>query len=277
MIDDMLVIDAHCHASPAPTAGILKTGWGGLYQCTIEELLKRMDKNGVDMAVILPSGNKVFPEDVKILNDWCAKIAKKYSKRLIGFCIINPLHGDFSIKEIERCANLGLKGIGEITPIHHVPIDSPIFDSIVERAQELNMPITIHSDFNCPWNTPERFARLAKKYPKCKLIMAHMGMSPDLIHYVPDIVKDVPNVFLDSSATPELPESVFTRPVRELGKNRVILGSDWPTLSIECELAKIKVAEEYGPVHGWGYKPLTKEEKRHILGLNMAKILKIEI
>lgn len=273
MIDGMFVIDAHTHPYMPR-----KVAWGeGFMEYSPEMLIKRMDEVGIDMAVMLPNGPQDTLDDIRKINDWCSKAMNKYSKRLIGFAKIDITHPDFSTKEMERCVNsLGLKGVGEITPVHHLPIDNPVFFPIMEKAEDLDIPLNIHSDYNKYWCSPERFASLAKRFPRVTLIMAHMGFDCDLEHYTPDVVKETPNVILESSAT-RIPESVFTRPCRVLGKERVALGSDLPTLSIEAQIAMIRVAERYGNVHGWGYAPLTKEEKKHILGLNIAHLLKIDI
>jgi len=53
------------------------------------------------------------------------------------------------------------------------------------------------------------------------------------------------------------------------GPERVIFGSDSPSLSPEVELKKVEIAEK---IYG-----LTKYEKELILGKNVAEILKIKL
>jgi predicted TIM-barrel fold metal-dependent hydrolase len=95
-----------------------------------------------------------------------------------------------------------------------------------------------------------------------------MGMNSDVTFYVADYVKDAPNVYLDTSCTPNEPESVFVVPIRTI-PNRVLFGSDGPTLSVEAELRKLEVAEElYG---------LTPDEKPVILGGNAAGLFRLDV
>jgi predicted TIM-barrel fold metal-dependent hydrolase len=91
-----------------------------------------------------------------------------------------------------------------------------------------------------------------------------MGIVPEMLAHVPDIVKSTPNVIIETSHTPDLPHAVFVNSVRQLGPDRVLFGSDGPIVSVEVNLVKLEVAERlYG---------LTGEEKRAILGENATRV-----
>lgn len=261
MIDNMLVIDAHNHVFR------YKKGAYGHYEQTPETLIKRMDRNGIDKAIIFPGGSVgIESKDFVAANDYIIEAAKKYPDRLFGFCLITPLHEKkFFLEEIERCAKESLKGIKLLPHIHgNYPIDSRLLDPIMEKCSELNLLVTTHSDFNHERCSPYQVVRLAKRFPTVHVIMAHFGMTSDCTHFVPDIVNEVDNLILDTSDSPNLPEFVYARSIRAL-PTRVIFGSDSPGLSQEVELTKIEVASEY-----YG---LTQEEKKRILGENAARIL----
>jgi len=258
MIEGMLVIDMHNHVfKPQKTIY-------GVYGQTPENLIERMDKNGIDKALIYP-GVGITPEEFKEADNYIIEAVKKYSDRLIGGCCVTPLHGQFSLEELERCANAGLRGVKFLPHMHgYYPIDTEIMNPLMKLIDELKMIVTIHSDFDHKRCTPYQIVRLAQRFPQVNIVMAHMGMNSDCTHFVPDLVKDVKNVILDTADTPNLPEYVYARPVRTL-PDRIVFGSDSPTLSPEVELKKIEVAEElYG---------LTKEQKKKILGENAARVL----
>ena len=260
MIDNMLVIDVHNHVFR------YKKGVYGRYEQTPEMLIKRMDRNGIDKAIIFPGGSVGLEhEDFGAANDYIIEAVRKYPDRLLGFCLITPIHEKkFFLEEIERCAKEGLKGIKLLPHIHgNYPIDSKLLDPIMEKCSELNLLATTHSDFNHERCSPYQVVRLAKRFPTVYIIMAHFGMSSDCVHFVADIVNEVDNLILDTSDTPNLPEFVYVRSIRAL-PNRVVFGSDSPSLSPEVELKKIEVAEEY-----YG---LTREEKKRILGENAQKV-----
>lgn len=264
MIDGMLVVDVHNHV------GEFRGVWGLLRQ-TPEELLKRMDKNGIDVSVIFPfPSGLMLHEDFRSANDYILNGAKEDPKRLIPFCTVTPMHGQFAVDEMKRCAEMGAKGIKLYPPGHgFYPLDSPLMDPIMTEAQRLGLVVLTHSDFNTKICTPFHAARLAERFPEVPLIVAHFGEDPDVCHWVPDIVERTPNVILDTSCTPDIPESIYILPIEKIGAERVAFGSDTPTVSPEVNLTKLKVAEElYG---------LTENAKRNILGLTAARILRLDV
>ena len=72
-----------------------------------------MDRDGVDVSVTLGMGWQVHEFAVEA-NDYILESAKAFPDRLIPFCTVNPALGDIAIKELERCADLGARGIGEL-------------------------------------------------------------------------------------------------------------------------------------------------------------------
>lgn len=76
---------------------------------TAEELIASMDKNGIDISVILNIGwtiNDLCIEN----NDYILESIGRYPKRLVGFCTAQPNSGETAIAEIERCAKGGIEG-----------------------------------------------------------------------------------------------------------------------------------------------------------------------
>lgn len=246
-----MIIDIHCHIAEQ--------------EYTTEDEIETMDKFNIDKAAVTYFATSLLqPDDFLKANDFIIRAVKKFSQRLIGFCVVNPLYRDKSLKEIDRCVAQGLKGIKLLPPAHgFYNIDSPIMNPLVEKAIDLDIPIYIHTDFNVKICTPYQLAALAHRYPKAKLIMGHMGIDPEMIRFVPDIVKDLENVYLDISNTPDMPELVVTKPVKILGSHRVLFGSDGPELHPIFPLKKIEMAK------------ISEEDKRNILGNNARRLLKL--
>lgn len=264
MIDGMRVIDAHCHI------GEFRGERHGLRSFSADDLIERMDRCGIDQAIV---AHLIFPlweqEDFKRANNYVIQATWNYPDRLFGLCVVNPKHGAFAQQEVRRCLEAGLKGI-KLQPAQHgcYPIDGELMDPIMKRAEAAGVPVVTHSDFNVRCCTPYQVARLAARYPRVTVVMLHMGIEPDMITQVPEIVGGARNLLLETSQTPDMPHAVFVNPTRRLGADRVLFGSDGPFLAPEVNLAKLEVAErEYG---------LTKEEKRKILGDNAARLFKID-
>ncbi len=135
------IIDMHSHPEPKTDAEI--NTW-----------IKNMDEVGVEKSMVLTmTTGKPFDE-----------IYAKYSKypdRFEVWCGLDfsgykaSTFPDSAVKELERCKNLGAKGIGEIhdkgqglrsgkstAPGLHP--DDPRVDAIWEKAAELHMPVSLH-------------------------------------------------------------------------------------------------------------------------------------
>ena len=261
MLDNNLFIDVHCHLAK-PTVGM----YGKLGQ-TPEELIQRMEENGVDHTVVFSMVNNagLSVEDISRANDYIIEAVNKYPKLLTGFCLTTPRHGDGALKEIRRCVDAGLKGI-KLHPhlLGFYPVDGDLMDPMMELAGTLSLPVLTHSDVNSKRCSPYQVARLAKKFPDITVIMAHWGMDSDYVHFAPQLLVDQKNLYLDTSDTPNLPEFIFSKPSYEV-PDQVLFGSDGPTLAVEVEIAKLRVAE-----NRYGMDP---DGKRKILGDNAARIL----
>ena len=88
---------------------------------TADELIDSMDKAGIDISVIVNLGWTTHELCVET-NDYILESIARYPKRLIGFCTVQPHSHEAALSEIERCAQGGMRGIGEMRP------DMQLFD-----------------------------------------------------------------------------------------------------------------------------------------------------
>ena len=263
MKNGMHIIDVHNHISK-PVPYVAKCHFQSQ-----EQLIKRMDSNGIDKAVVFPRGmSGIGKDEFKVSNDYIIEAINKYPDRFIGFCFVTPVHGDFAIEEMERCAKAGIRGIKLLPHIHgFYDINGSNMDPIIKKAEELNFIVLTHSDFGNKRCTPYQVARLAQRFPKVPIIMAHFGMDSDCVRSIPNLVKDIKNLYVDTSDTPNMPEAIYADSVKVIPDN-VLFGSDTPTLSPEVELYKVEVAQKF-----FG---LTETQKRKILFENTARLFGIK-
>ncbi len=149
--------------------------------------------NGIDEASDMP-GN---------VNDKTAAFAKAYPERLIGFMSLHP-QDPHALDELERCRDdLGLRGIklGANYQIFH-PLAARAL-AIYERAQQYGLPILFHQGTSPVRMAPIRYAHpllmdeVAMRYPKLKIIMAHMGHPWTVDTAV--VIRKHPHVYADIS------------------------------------------------------------------------------
>jgi len=80
---------------------------------TADELIESMDSEGIDISIILNIGWTTQELCIET-NDYIMEAIARFPKRLIGFGSVQPRFPGSAIKEMERCVQGGLRGIGEI-------------------------------------------------------------------------------------------------------------------------------------------------------------------
>jgi predicted TIM-barrel fold metal-dependent hydrolase len=214
-----IVIDAHNHIGTRH--GATQTG---------ADLVAKMDKTGVAKAVIFPFTEGNFTNDaVKTAYD-------QFPDRLIPYCAVNAWQPD-AAAEVRRCVrDWGFKGLKLHPTINGFHLaDSGLVNPLFEEAGDLGIPIIVHGASDL-YNAPPEFAEMARRFPKVKLLMAHMGFFwavDQAIAYA----KELPNLYLETSRAPIFE---ITTAVRELGPNKVIWGTDSPFVDYEWEFKKME-------------------------------------
>lgn len=256
------IVDCHHHF------GIKKTPEGEV-ELTASDLIYRMDKRGIRISVVKHFVSALHTaEDFINANRYVAAAIEAYPDRLVGTVVVNPLMADLALQEIETYARQGFKGV-KLHPMFHgyYDINEGVADDVASLAGDLSLPVFIHSDSSTSICNPYEIVRFAKKFPHTVFVMLHFGLQPDLYKHIPDIVKEVDNVLLDTSETSDTPYEVFVHPVRVLGASRLLLGSDGPGSDVYINLVKLSLAmEEYG---------LSNQDAVRILSTNAHALLQL--
>ena len=245
------VLDAHTHIGASYlTCYFTDRRW------TADELIREMDRCGVDVACVSGGG---FPHEIKRMNMQVLDAVKRYPDRLIGFVRLSPKMSDVIENLDYYIREEGFKGI-KLHPNQdgYCLLREPMLEPIYERAAKYQVPVLIHSGTE-PWSVAGQFADQAEMFPEVTFIMAHSGLRND--KHVIESAKKVPNLILETSIGGVVSPKI-------LGKDRVVYGSDWPTTSMRSELQEV--------YDNWNAGYLTDEEARGILGETMAKILRIK-
>lgn len=239
---------------------------------TAEEVIASMDEHNIHKSVILNLGWTSHELCVET-NDYILEAITRYPERLIGFCVIQPLAGDKAIKELERCARNGAKGIGEMRPdIQGFDFkDNKIMKPVVETAIKHNLIFLTHVSepvghqyFGKGSITPEVIYPFILNFPDLKVVCAHWGGGLPFYALMPEVGKALNNVYFDTAATPFLYKPQIFKQVADItGSNKILFGSDYPLLSPRRIIDQIESTE------------LGQEDKAKILGGNAQKLLAI--
>jgi predicted TIM-barrel fold metal-dependent hydrolase len=237
---------------------------------TAEEVVASMDEAGIDLSVVLNAG-WVSHELCVETNDYILDSISRYPERLVGFCAIQPKAGDAAIAELERCAQAGAKGIGELRS------DTQGFDltdeatlkPIVDAMLEHDLILVTHSSepvgheyFGKGSITPDILYSFIMGFPNLKLVCAHWGGGLPFYALMPEVVKALTNVFFDTAATVFLYKpQIFEQVSHIIGSDRILFGTDYPLMHQNRVIAQIQSSQ------------LPEEDKARILGANARKLL----
>ena len=236
---------------------------------TADDLVERMDELGIGKAVVFGFGFSKM-KNCRSANDYTIEAAAKYPDRLIGFATVNPSAPGVET-ELQRCHDAGLKGVGEIMAEGQgTDIGSrEQMSGLCGFCGENNWPVLVHLNEEVghyyPGKTGDSIgkgAALAENFPGTKFIFAHLGGGLCFYESMPEVRKALSNVSYDTAAVPFLYENRIYNVLKTLGiLDRIVFGSDYPLLA----------PEKYMPA--LDSSSLTEEEKKGILGMNLAGIL----
>lgn len=229
-----------------------------------------MDRNGVDRACLVSIGWSAQEHCVEI-NDFILEAAAAHPARIVPFCVVNPLAGRAAAREVERCARLGARGVGELHPDTQGfdLADRRALEPVMEAARAHGMPILTHASepvghlYPGKGNQrPETLLAFAKNFPGAAIIMAHWGGGLPFYALMPEVREALADVYFDTAATPFLYDArVFAAVAGLVGAERILFGSDFPLLPQERVLKQLDSAA------------LSPEQKAAIGGGNAARLL----
>lgn len=240
-----MIIDCHNHIGEP---------WGTKDRQTADELLRKMDRAGIDKAVVFSFRYENYD------NKYTYEAVKKHPDRLIGFCMAAP----WAVQDYEKVARreieeYGFKGIKIHANAHSFKMTgvaalAPVFGV----AREFDIPVIAYSGDELV-AVPHTFVPIANEFPDVKIIMAHSGFMQNTPEAI-TVAKECPNIYLahESGISGGLAQSVV-----ELGADRVLMGTDTPYWDFEVQLKKIEVSIP------------NESDRKKVRGENIARMLKI--
>ena len=228
-----MIIDSHVHL-----------GGSNIFNCSVSEsrLMSTMDRNKVDACIAQPLPGAI--PDSRTVHDAIHALAKKHPGRVYGVASISPHLPKAEVEgEIRRCVEkLGFVGVKCHTVGHAVNPLSPNGDLLFRLADQLKVPLIVHTGSGVGLSNPALVIPKAREYPNVKVVLAHSGM----LIFAGDAwvaAKECANVYLETSWAAAEDIEWF---VTSLGSRKVMMGSD--VYSERCynqavELEKYRIME----------------------------------
>ncbi len=222
---------------------------------TAEDLIKSMDRDGVDVSVVLNIGWTTHELCVET-NDYILESISRYPERLLGFCTVQPRSMGYAVEEIERCVKGGIRGIGEMRPDTQMTDldDEEIMKPFIDVIKKHNLILLIHASEPVghlyPGKgavTPEMLYPFLVDYPEITTVYAHWGGGLPFYALMPEVKKAMGNVYFDTAASPFLySPQVYYEVSRLVGAEKILFGSDYPLLAQDQLLGEIRALDVSG-------------------------------
>src|SRR3989304_1597191 len=167
-----MLIDAHTHVGKYLFIDTRERNRGWDIGDHAKQLLSYMDDLGVAVSVVSNTAGLYY--DYRKGNDDLSRIVRKYPRRLVGLATVRPRLDDYA-EELERAiTKLGLNGLKLHAAIQQFSIDEIYVDRVMEKAEELDIPVLFHTGTTAGSN-PILLGKVAEKHPNLTLIAAHTG------------------------------------------------------------------------------------------------------
>ena len=240
---------------------------------TADELIASMDENEIDISVVLNIGWTRHERCVET-NDYIMESIARYPKRLIGFCTTPLDSSQAALDEVERCAEGGMRGVGEMRPDTQLVDfrDEGVMKPFIEVLTRYKLILLTHASepvgYQYPGKgavTPDRLYHLITSYPDLTIVCAHWGGGLPFYALMPEVKKAMSNVFFDTAASPFLySPQVYQQVIQLVGAERILFGSDYPLMAPGRLLKEIESLD------------LPEETKSLILSGNARRLLGIK-
>lgn len=274
----------------------------------IEVRLDKIRQNRIDMQILTtphPGIDRFSPEESaemsRLINDGLAQVVKKYPNNFQALAMLPLIDTRLALKELDRAIfDLGFKGLCMLTNVAGQTSDSDFLLPVYERAQELGVPIFIHpttpvgAQVMKEWRlaiilgfefdimlsaTRLAYSGILERYPELNFVIAHLGAGiPFLVGRIDRGYHDPMCGVRTQKPTSECLKDLHTdavsfyQPALKMayeffGPERIVMGSDFP----------LPIGDLEGAVPSIEAMNIPPQDKEKILGLNVARLLKLKI
>ncbi len=212
----MKIIDAHVHL-----------GFDYIFDGEVqseEQIINTFEEFGIQGGIVQPFLPRFYIEDNRKIHDRIKAFIDAYPGRFFGMASIYPhFSKEDYVTEATRCVKeLGFVAL-KLTPIGHA-CDPGSRDAytIYKTAQELGVPVMIHTGNGLPFADPSHIYKPLKDFPEVTFVIAHAGL--DMFHTQAVILaEEFENCYLEPSW---VSTTTLSEMKARLGAEKIMFSSD---------------------------------------------------
>ena len=266
------IFDIHTHTYPEAISEKAVKALNAFYEFvsegdgTYKGLTKGAKEAGVEGFLLFSVATNAHQVE-KVNNGIAAQVNASVAEgfKTVGFA---GMHQDFSDMEgeINRCMEMGLRGVKIHPDIQGVDIDDPRMLRLYEIV-EGRIPVYFHIGDNRPqyqYSQPAKLRRVLDTFPRLEVIAAHLGgyMSWEATE---NLLAGHERVWYDTSSALWAMTPEFARHMIDvLGHERVMFGTDFPVKTLDTEIERFLAID------------LTEREREDILYNNAQRFLELD-
>ena len=159
----MTIIDAHVHMG-IPSRPV----FGNAEAYSAEDVLRDMDRAGVDRSLIMPIPHLYD-------NDYVADSARRYPDRFLPWAYVDPWHVRDASEVVSRFADQGFYGVKfRAVSLRYALSDHMLLGPLIAAAEEFRLRVSMHTGDD-PACTPLQVQEMAQTFPNVKFLLVHAG------------------------------------------------------------------------------------------------------
>lgn len=239
-----MIIDCHEHLPPAKDGKTLEQSKA--------ELLKELDKNKLDYAILIPDNTP--QSEIGSLDDVLRLTKNDRRLYMMGTIDIQKRNYPSQIHKLVQLLQTKKIVAVKIFPGHDTiyPTDKRLFP-VYEQCINYDLPIVIHTGASskhpeqAKYNDPKHIIKVARKFRQLKIIIAHYFYPR--VEYCHDLTKPYKNIYFDTSglADDEVIADTGLIKIRKIlaltakeRPNNVVFGTDYSMCSIRKHVELIE-------------------------------------
>ncbi len=204
-----------------------------------EDLIAEMDAAGVDASVTFSFGWS-DPGLIEETNTYVLDAMRRYPGRIFGMAVLQPTSGHRALRELQRCAEAGMVGLGELMPHGqgYRLSDIALLTPFMEIVRHYRLLVLSHCSEPVGHAYPgkgdvslQNIVSFLTAFPDVRFIAAHWGGGLPFYSLMPEIRHITANVWYDTAATVYLyRDTIFPIVAKLVGPERILFGSDYSLL-----------------------------------------------